>query len=479
MKILYYNWVPFDDNARRGGGVTVYLNDLISKMSLDNQLQCSFFSSGLKYTFDNKLRIEETKNCFSNRVKSFQIINSPVHAPACMQFSNLDIYLNDTTLLNLLESFWVEQGGFDVVHFNSLEGLSLSVLKLKELHPEAKFYYSLHNYFLFCPQVNLWTSTGMNCYCHSQFPYCSRCVVTSDSKIERLAASAKALLGTRRNIQNTELYKILKIVANKIRYFSIEKRMSELAANCIADDLGGVFVKYRTQNLDAANCYFDAIFAVSQRVADIAQSFGIRTDKLFVDYIGTEVASNCRIPKEVPEKYLCVGYLGYARADKGFNVLLDALSSLPSHASSKLDILLAAKCDTQEIYDKYKLQTDLMMERFHSLRFKNGYSKSEQHDLLEQIDLGVVPVLWEDNLPQVAIEYIAFGIPIITSDCGGAKELCTNIDFIYNGNDIHALAKKLEEFTEVPKKLSLFWDDMPKLTTMEEHIQNLKVYYAN
>ena len=36
---------------------------------------------------------------------------------------------------------------------------------------------------------------------------------------------------------------------------------------------------------------------------------------------------------------------------------------------------------------------------------------------------GVVPVLWHDNLPQVAIEMHARHIPLLTSDMGGAQEL--------------------------------------------------------
>ena len=479
MKILFYNWVPFDDITRRGGGVTVYLNDFIQKISLDPLYQCTFLSSGLEYDFRKKLRIEATDNCLSDRVKTFQIVNSPVHAPAYVQFSNLDTYLNDTTLLDLLETFWTEQGGFDVVHFHNLEGLSLSVLKLKELHPEAKFYFSLHNYFLFSPQVNLWTDSEKNCYCDPQFPCCSQCLTTPDSKIESLAASTKTLLNRFGNVQDTWLYKGLKRVAFWIRYFSARKIAAKQSICSTANDPNSVYAKYRTQNVAAANQCFDGIFAVSRQVAAIAQFYGIHKDKLIVDYIGTEAASKQHPPKKITGEFLSVGFLGYARADKGFDAFIAALESLPQQATLRMDILLAAKCNTRELFDKYQSQLESMMGRFHSFRFMNGYSKSEQTQLLEQIDLGVVPVLWEDNLPQVAIEYIASGIPIVVSDRGGAKELCTNADFIYESNDIHALSKKLEEFAQHPERLNSFWNDMPKLTTMEAHIQNMKRYYHN
>lgn len=477
MKILFYNWVPFDDKHHRGGGVTVYLYDLISKLSEDSQFECTFLSSGLEYTFEGKLRIEKTQNCFAERVTSFQVINSPVHAPACMQFSDLQTYLDDSTLLELLDTFWAEQGGFDIVHFHNLEGLSLPVLRLKERHPDAKFYFSLHNYFLFCPQVNLWTNTEKNCFCDPLFPLCSQCLVTTSTKIEKLIASTKSLLSNTSDLSKTKGYFFLKKVANFLRKMSVQKHQDQQGVVEQADEISNIYSEYRKRNVCYANRYFDQIFAVSHKTAEIAQSYGVQADKLCVDYIGTIAASKRNPPKKHVGEFLCVGFLGYARKDKGFELLLEALSLISPKAASKMDILLAAKCETQAQYEEYAKHLETLLQNFHSYHFTNGYTKSEQSILLKEIDLGVIPSLWEDNLPQVAIEYIASGIPIVASDAGGTKELCTNPDFVYSSKDAAELSRKLEEYALCPEKLSDFWHEIPKLMSMDDHVQNLQQYY--
>lgn len=477
MKILFYNWVPFDDKHHRGGGVAVYLHDLIGKFCEDPQYECTFFSSGLEYTFDGKLRIEKTQNCNTENVASFQIVNSPVHAPACMQFTDLQTYLNDTALLELLEAFWDEQGGFDIVHFHNLEGLSLPVLQLKDRHPDAKFYFSLHNYFLFCPQVNLWTNTDDNCYRSPSFPHCSKCIDTANPKVEKLIASTKSFLNSASDLSNTKLYTILKKAANTLRRTSIQKRQTSQGTMDCQGGNCNIYSEYREKNIRYANQYFDLILAVSRQSSEIAQSYGICADKICVDYIGTLAASKRNPPKGYSHDFLHVGFLGYARKDKGFDLLLEAFSLMSPQAASKMDILLAAKCETQEQYQKYSERLKILLHSFHSFRFMNGYDKSEQGRLLSEIDLGVIPSLWEDNLPQVAIEYIASGIPIVASDAGGTKELCTNPDFVYSSKDAAELSRKLEEYALCPEKLSNFWHEMPKLMSMDDHVQNLQQYY--
>lgn len=475
MKILLYNWVPFDDSSRRGGGVTLYLHDLIQKMCEDSEIECFFLSSGLEYDFGKTLRIEQTQNKFSEKVYSFQIVNSPVTAPACMQFADLNTYLTDTTLLALLENFWVQQSGFDVVHFHNLEGLSLPVLKLKELHPETKFFFSLHNYFLFCPQVNLWTNTEKNCFRESCYPNCTQCIIAPNPKIERIASSAKAFLRRLGNLENTNFYHFLKWGAKHIRRHSVHKKNAEMS--CSETDAQDLFMEYRTKNVEYANRYFDKIFAVSQQVADIALTYGIRSKKVCTEYIGTTAASLSYPQKKHCNNILTLGYLGYARVDKGFDLLLKALNMLPDSTTKKTDVILAAKCETKEAYLEYSNKIRPLTDRFHSFSFQNGYTKSEQAELLSKLSLGIVPVQWEDNLPQVAIEYVAHGIPILSSDYGGTKELCTNDDFVFNGSSVASLVEKLIDFVEYPEKLDTFWTSAPQLITMNEHILKLKHHY--
>ena len=96
---------------------------------------------------------------------------------------------------------------------------------------------------------------------------------------------------------------------------------------------------------------------------------------------------------------------------------------------------------------------------------------------MSRIDLGIVPVLWEDNLPQVAIEMAAYGVPVLSSDLGGASELTCNKEFVFKAGDISECKAKIVQFVNCPEKLKEYYDDFPGLTTMKQHIDELWKYY--
>ena len=465
MKILIYNWVQFDDEKRRGGGVTVYLADLVTQLCTSTDWNCFFLSSGLEYTFDGKLRIEQTSNLLGGKVKSFRIVNSPIHAPASVQFSKIESYYTDTSLYELVDSFLEQNGPFDVIHFHNLEGISLSVLRLKEKYPETKLIYSIHNYFAFCPQVNLWSPKG-NCYLEPNFPSCTHCVKGGNARTEQLIGSIRSYLKIDTN-GSGKLIQCLKKYANKLRKVSVHNNqyLKFSPDNCT------IYRNYREENIHAINSYIDVVLAVSGKVATIAGTYGIEPSKLITNYIGTKVATYRREPRIVDGNTLRIGYLGYAREDKGFDFLIDALEQIPLEVASKIDLLLAAKCETNDKLSCYSARIELLRKNYQKVTFCNGFSKDSQ------IDLGIVPSLWEDNLPQIAIEYVANGIPILASDAGGACELCTNPAFVYKSTDTLALKNRIKYFSEIPSRVNQFWDNSPQLTTMEAHIAALgKIY---
>lgn len=182
-KILFYNWIEFDDPLRRGGGVTVYQKNLIEKMIEDDDVEVSFFCSGRTYDMKNKeMRIVEEKTIFGDKCKSFVVINSPILAPAALSFNDVKTYLYDETLSVLLEKFILDQGGYDVIHFNNMEGLTLNVLKLKEKFNNTRFIFSVHNYYMFCPQVHLWKSEVENCPSFNEGRDCINCMKDNVNK---------------------------------------------------------------------------------------------------------------------------------------------------------------------------------------------------------------------------------------------------------------------------------------------------------
>lgn len=183
---------------------------------------------------------------------------------------------------------------------------------------------------------------------------------------------------------------------------------------------------FEENTINAINKYVDCVLAVSARVKEIAENHGIDKNKLKVSYIGT------RIAEHVTNSCICdphsqslnVIYMGYMRKDKGFFFFLDAMEHMPVEMARDMTIRVVARYDNEinknEIDRLSRLKT-----KFSTLELINGYTPQNQRELLKDMNLGIVPVLWEDNLPQVAIEQIANGVPIVVSDRGGHRKSST------------------------------------------------------
>ena len=152
MRILHYYWTQYDDMEKPGGGVRVYLDNIVNIQKDDNETMV--LNSGVDYDLSNKCYIKFLRN--NNGVKQFSVFNSPMIAPSKCSFNNQSTYLNNKELTGVIKKFLEKNGPFDIIHFHSLEGLTLDVLKLKDYFPNTKFILSLHNYYPFCPQVNLY-----------------------------------------------------------------------------------------------------------------------------------------------------------------------------------------------------------------------------------------------------------------------------------------------------------------------------------
>jgi glycosyltransferase involved in cell wall biosynthesis len=461
VKILYYNWLPFDNPRNEGGGVNVYQKNLIEEMVKDCSHDVYFLSSGWKYhPLKSSAYIKRTKNVFRDKCKSFEIINSPVIAPAAIVFNNIRNFLDDTVTLKLFDEFFSEHGPFDIVHLNNIEGISVNVLRLKEKYPKSKFVMSLHNYIVICPLVNL-------------FQYHNERICNDFDKGRQCVNCGMGKVNTRSYIRGMRNYlreKIpVKFIVNLAPYlfkFRARQYASERMVSTALD-----FEQYREQIVEHVNKYADHVLAVSDRVKQIAVRYGIAEALVRTSYIGTKFAENA-LGRSVTAPYklpFTLAYLGYARIDKGFYFMIDALARLDRDVAGKTKVILAASgCDPN-------IKNRLL--DFLNVEIIPGYSHAQLPEILSDVHLGVVPVLWEDNLPQVAVEMVACGVPILCSSFGGASELCSSNIFKFEGGNENDFIGKLTRLVKEPTLLEEYWKYHKKLITMKGHLGELISMY--
>lgn len=511
IKILYYNWVDFDDAEQRGGGVSVYQRNLIAAATRQGDV-AYFLSSGISYSPFSRRPFIRAMRSRLHGLRKFELVNSTFLSPGHAAFGQ------DVAHAPEMEAVFIDflrtHGPFDVVHFNNLEGVPVSFLRLaREHHSDTKVIYSLHNYFPFCPQVNLWFQEKASCKDFADGRKCVNCLPTAqnaratlrfyqlDYCLRRLGIPAQTALY--RMITQTvhgPVYRGYKWACGAFRALRSQvravlgrgKTVKPAKAAVILDPATAAkFAARRRLFIDSLNSYADHILAVSRRVAELALGFGLDPARVRTAYIGTRFAETqtARCTTEVSPGHavrieagsteeaatpmLRMVYLGYMRRDKGFYFLLDALEKMPAALARRLGLVFAAKLWDQYAYERIKR----MAHRFAAVTFYDGYTHAQLPRILADVDLGVVPVLWEDNLPQVAIECVASGVPILTSDRGGASELLDCPSLVFRAGSFASFYGRLQAILDDPSLLRTALAGRAPLYTPAQHYEHLRNHF--
>jgi glycosyltransferase involved in cell wall biosynthesis len=108
-----------------------------------------------------------------------------------------------------------------------------------------------------------------------------------------------------------------------------------------------------------------------------------------------------------PNSKINFGFMGRVIPTKGIKVLVDTFNELPNE-----DLFIYGGVGAQKRFLETK-----------NVTFKGGYDNNTINDVLNEIDVLIVPSTWYENAPLVIQEAFLAGIPVVTSDLGGMSEL--------------------------------------------------------
>ncbi|RRH71167.1 glycosyltransferase [Falsigemmobacter faecalis] len=432
MRVLFYNWVsPFDPEGR-GGGVAAYERALVPALS-GAGIEAGWLNSGLAQ--DLRPGPPRWERCAPGQ---FRLVNARPFAPSHLSFGDPEQISHPPTEA-AFAAFLRATGPWDVIHFNNLEGLPARALQIARAHG-ARLVVMLHNYYPLCPQVNLWFQERESCASDQGGAACGSCLAHPPAPRRRLSlALATALLerggpgGLRLYRRGTGLWRALRARRSRPG----PGGLAALPASAPPALQGRRALMIRLLNENA-----DAILCVSERVRKLSEGFGLRGDLLKTCRIGTPEAARPPAPPRPlldASGRLTLAYVGYMRRDKGFFFLLDALEQLPADLAARVSLVLAARLSDPAL--RPRLQA--LRARLAGLSWANGYQREDLDRILAPAGLGVVPVLWEDNLPQVALEMHLRGLALLTSDRGGAQEPGNCPALVFPAGDIAAFHSRL------------------------------------
>lgn len=475
MRILLYNFVqPGEPGA---GGAGTYNTNLAKALESRNH-DVITLSAGVAYSAFRRKVFLRPSRASSSRV---EVVNSPVPAPARFNFAAPLVYTRSRALDAVPTQLRDRYGDIDAFHFNSNEGLTHSFfVELRRVFPNARILYAAHNYSLVCPIVTLWYDDRQSCEDFLGGRSCTTCQKAVHSAAatrlgRKLGVRGDALpvRGVRPDAASDPVDVLRRLL--KAAMLVLPARRAG-AAPLSEAATAAHYAEYRGANIGLCEHVFDHVIAVSGRTRDILIREGVPESKLSVSYIGTD---NRRVPVAPSARtgappHLHLAYLGYMSREKGLRFLLDSLEQLPAPLASRLSLTVAAENTSA---DNHRSLIALR-RRLRAVTYVDGYAPAELDGLLKAVDLGIVPVLWEDNLPQIAIELVARGIPILVSDRGGAREVFSNDRFVFKSGSRSELNRALTDILSGDLPLESFWKGDLRLYSMLEHLRDLEKYYG-
>ena len=163
------------------------------------------------------------------------------------------------------------------------------------------------------------------------------------------------------------------------------------------------------------------------------------------------------------ESKINFGFMGRVIPTKGIKVLVDTFKELPSQKLS--------------IYGGIGVQKRFLETE--NIIFKGGYDNNTINDVLNDIDVLIVPSTWYENAPLVIQEAFLAGVPVITSNIGGMSELVEDRinGFTFEVGDSKALKRLIEKISNNPILLNHLKSSRDSVVDIEDDVKEIVEIY--
>jgi glycosyltransferase involved in cell wall biosynthesis len=295
----------------------------------------------------------------------------------------------------------------EIVHFQHLAGVPSSLPAIART-AGARTVMTLEDYQPLCPTLKLYDSHGQICLRHEVGPECARCcrdapgdaahLVEQTVRHELVAAKAR-VPGLRR-----------------VSFGRAGHAVGGVPARAARTEPGGpapaeAYQRRREQNLRRLDG-IDVLIAQSPRVAEIYRALGVRNPslrsmQLTLPHIERLTPRRLDAP---PARVTFATLNGAASAAKGARLLLEAARAL---AGEPYRLLVLGHVDEGVRAELVSLE---------EVELRGEYTTRELDTLLDEVDVGLVPSVWEEAYGYVGPELLAKGIPVIGNAIGGIPE---------------------------------------------------------
>ncbi|MFA4888688.1 MAG: glycosyltransferase [Candidatus Omnitrophota bacterium] len=345
----------------------------------------------------------------------------------------------------------------DIVHIQHLLFLSSGIVDVIKSRG-IPIVFTLHDYWLFCPQ---W-----HCMKYLSFP-CDGQV--SENCVSCLSDWLAIRKGPKR------LYHILKQALPIFVIKMLQSFYTRLAQRNTRQKLDSLaLVQARREYMQKLITMVDVFIAPSEYCRERFVTFSIPKEKIMLLRHGVHIGTDA-VKKDSPGKPLIFGYIGTLLPAKGVDVLINAFSGIDASVAS---LQIYGKLYPYRGFEYYPRLLK-RLARGRAVDFKGEFAHSQIREVLSEIDVLVVPSLWQENAPLTILEAFASRVPVVASRIGGIPELIDDgvNGLLFNPGDALGLRDKLESLINNPGIINKLKQNIPQVKTIEENAQELELIY--
>jgi glycosyltransferase involved in cell wall biosynthesis len=420
MRILHVGW---GFSPWRAGGLIFYAEDLMAAQVAAAH-DVAYFFAGRHYPYLGGPRLRRWRR---RGVRMHELINAPIVPGAERGTRHPERELSEPRTEAAFERT-VRAFAPDVVHIQELYGLPSSLIDVAAALG-APTVMTLQDYFPLCATLRLVDADGRLC---TRLEVGEDCALRNadapegpEAEIAATLEFEKARLRRRLRVPERANFRLLAPVVHPL----LRRATSAPAATDAVEPtpaaagpgpamdpgLAVAFQRRRDVNVERLG-RVGRLVAQSPRVAEIYRERGVPGESLRALPFTLSHIARLR-PRAVgaPPRPITFATLnGCTSPTKGSALVAGALAALREaglEGAFRLRVL-----------GKVDRAVRAELERFEGVELAGDYGREQLDELLDDVDVGIMPSLWEEALGYAGVEMVAKGIPLIANPLGGIVE---------------------------------------------------------
>ncbi len=342
----------------------------------------------------------------------------------------------------------------DLVHFNSGYLLGGPVFEAA-FELKLPTVLSLHDYWFVCPLITLYRTDGIVCSEPVPSSRCVWCMFSTKRRVRILGQRLSAQLGEA--FVNFENFRFVTSIGEE--EYSIQ------------------LIEERRAYLKSILERVNLVIAPSRFIMEKIMEYGLAFRRFVYLPFGLDLNQIQSMTTTAPSSRLRIGYLGQIAPHKGLRVLLFAFRELIKRGYP-VELSLYGDINGKTDYERKVLR---IARRINGVKFMGRYDNRQVGEVLNRLDVIVIPSHWYENRPTVILEAFASQTPVVAAQIGGIPELVHHDQngLLFEPHAVNSLTVQLQRLLDEPGLLARLKQGIQPVMSVEDEVAQLVSLYQS